>query len=312
MKIGFIGLGKMGSPMVTRLRRGGHDVVIYGRTPETVKALVKVGAVASKSVTDLVSKLRPPRVVWIMVPSGKTTEEVIVDVAGHMSIGDTIIDGGNSNYHDTKRRGKALEARGITLLDSGTSGGIWGLENGYCIMIGGNKKAYQKAEPIFKTLAPPDGYMYCGESGAGHYVKMIHNGIEYGLMQAYAEGFEILEKSEYNLNLAEICHLWNQGSVVRSWLLELSERAFKSDPGLEMITGYVADSGEGRWTVREAMDKDVPAVVLTYALMARFRSRQEESFSSKVLAALRAQFGGHAVQAKGTVEGKPGTKGKRK
>ena len=311
MKIGFIGLGKMGSPMVTRLRRGGHDVVIYGRTPEAVKALVKVGAVASKSVTDLVSKLRPPRIAWIMVPSGKTTEEVIMDVAGHMSIGDTIIDGGNSNYHDTKRRGKALEARGITLLDSGTSGGIWGLENGYCIMIGGNKKAYQKAEPIFKTLAPPDGYMYCGEPGAGHYVKMIHNGIEYGLMQAYAEGFEILEKSEYNLNLANICHLWNQGSVVRSWLLELSERAFKADPGLDKITGFVEDSGEGRWTVREAMDKDVPAVALTYALMTRFRSRQTESFSSKVLAALRAQFGGHAVQAKGTAEGKP-AKGKRK
>ncbi|MCM2271128.1 MAG: decarboxylating 6-phosphogluconate dehydrogenase [candidate division Zixibacteria bacterium] len=311
MRIGFVGLGKMGANMVTRLRRGGHDVVVYDTDPKAIKTVTALGAIAAKSTVDLAGKLRAPRIVWVMVPSGKITEAVIHDVAKHLSKGDTIIDGGNSNYHDTKRRAAELEAREIALLDSGTSGGVWGLENGYCMMIGGNKKAYQKAEPIFKTLAPADGYRYCGESGAGHYVKMIHNGIEYGLMQAYAEGFELLESSEYTLDLADICHLWNQGSVVRSWLLELSERAFKADPNLEKITGYVADSGEGRWTVREAMDKDVPAVALTYALMARFRSRQEESFSAKVLAALRNQFGGHAVKEREPDTSKP-TKGKRK
>lgn len=311
MRIGFVGLGKMGANMVTRLRRGGHDIVVYDIDPKAIKTVTALGAIAAKSTVDLASKLRTPRIVWVMVPSGKITEAVIHDVAKHLSKGDTIIDGGNSNYHDTKRRAAELEVREIALLDSGTSGGVWGLENGYCMMIGGNKKAYQKAEPIFKTLAPADGYRYCGESGAGHYVKMIHNGIEYGLMQAYAEGFELLESSEYKLDLADICHLWNQGSVVRSWLLELSERAFKADPNLEKITGYVADSGEGRWTVREAMDKDVPAVALTYALMARFRSRQEESFSAKVLAALRNQFGGHAVKEKESDTSKP-IKGKRK
>lgn len=312
MRIGFIGLGKMGANMVARLRRGGHDVVVFDTNPKAVKTVTDIGAVAAKTLVDLASKLRAPRIVWVMVPSGEITDRVIHDVASHLSKGDMIIDGGNSNYHDTKRRAAELEKREITLLDSGTSGGIWGLENGYCMMIGGNKKGFQKAEPIFKTLAPADGYMYCGNSGAGHYVKMIHNGIEYGMMQAYAEGFEILKASEYDLNLGDVCHLWNQGSVVRSWLLELSERAFKQDPALDKITGYVADSGEGRWTVQEAMDRDVPAVVLTYALMTRFRSRQEESFSSKVLAALRAQFGGHAVHEKGAADAKPVGKGKKK
>lgn len=312
MRIGFIGLGKMGGNMVKRLRRGGHDIVVYGRNPQSVKEAAAVGAVAAKSLVDLVSKLRAPRIVWVMVPAGEATEQVIHDLTKQLSNGDTIIDGGNSNYRETKRRAAEVDAKGITLLDSGTSGGIWGLENGYCMMIGGDKKAFGKAEPIFKTLAPPDGYMHCGPSGAGHFVKMIHNGIEYGMMQAYAEGFEILEKSEYDVKLAEVCHLWNQGSVVRSWLLELSERAFKQDPSLAKITGYVADSGEGRWTVQEAIDLDVPAVTLTYALMNRFRSRQEESFSSKVLAALRAQFGGHAVVEKKGADGKPAAKGKKK
>ncbi len=312
MRIGFVGLGKMGGNMVTRLRRGGHDVVVFDTNPKAVKAVTDIGAVAAKTLVDLASKLRAPRIIWVMVPSGEITEKVIREVAGHSSKGDIIIDGGNSNYHDTKRRAAELAEKEITLLDSGTSGGIWGLENGYCMMIGGDKKAYGKAEPIFKTLAPADGYLYCGASGAGHYVKMIHNGIEYGMMQAYAEGFEILEKSEYDVKLADVCHLWNQGSVVRSWLLELSERAFKQDPSLDKITGYVSDSGEGRWTVQEAMDRDVPAVVLTYALMNRFRSRQEESFSSKVLAALRAQFGGHAVVEKGSGGAKAPAKGKKK
>lgn len=296
MKIGFIGLGKMGFNMVTRLRQGGHDIVVYARSRDSVRQAETTGAVGSESISDLVRQLPKPHVVWVMVPSGDATEQVIRDVASNMSAGDIIIDGGNSNFHDTKRRGEELKKLGISFLDAGTSGGIWGLKIGYCQMIGGDDASFKIAEPLFHTLAPKDGYMHVGPSGAGHYVKMIHNGIEYGMMQAYAEGFEILKASEYKLDLGAIAALWNHGSVVRSWLLELAERAFVEDPNLEKLRGYVADSGEGRWTVQEAIDRDVPAVTLTYALMHRFRSRQEDSFAAKVLAALRNQFGGHAVK----------------
>lgn len=298
MKVGFIGLGKMGFNMVTRLVQGGHEVVAYARTRETVEDSKKKGADGANSLEELVAKLSKPKIVWVMVPSGDATEKVINDVAALLGEKDIIIDGGNSNFHDTKRRCAAIGKRGILMLDCGTSGGIWGLEKGYCQMIGGDTAAFKHAEPLFKTLAPKEGYLHVGPSGAGHYVKMIHNGIEYGMMQAYAEGFEILKASEYPLSLANISHLWNQGSVVRSWLLELAERAFTDDPNLAKIKGWVADSGEGRWTVAEAIDRDVPAVTLTYALMHRFRSRQDDSFAAKVLAALRNQFGGHAVKEK--------------
>ncbi|MDZ4723123.1 MAG: decarboxylating 6-phosphogluconate dehydrogenase [candidate division Zixibacteria bacterium] len=298
MKLGFVGLGKMGFNMVTRLRRGEHDVTVFDNNPAVVNEIEKTGAVGAPSIQAMTEQLTAPRIVWVMVPSGEITDSVITEVASGLGSGDIIIDGGNSNYHDTVARGVQLDKRGIILLDAGTSGGLWGLANGYCLMIGGEKTAFTTAEMIFKTLAPPDGYLHVGASGAGHYVKMIHNGIEYGMMQAYAEGFEILNASKYPLDISKISHLWNQGSVVRSWLLELAERAFSEDPKLEKLTGYVGDSGEGRWTVQEAIDRDVPAVSLTYALMTRFRSRQEDSFSAKVLAALRNQFGGHAVKGK--------------
>jgi 6-phosphogluconate dehydrogenase len=297
LKLGFIGLGKMGANMVTRLRQGNHEVIAFDRNHEVVSQLAKAtGAVAVDSVAKMSAMLGSPKVVWVMVPSGEITEQVIMETASHLSSGDIIIDGGNSNFHDTKRRCDVLKQKGISLLDAGTSGGVWGLKVGYCQMIGGDEAAFKATEPLYKTLAPKDGYLYVGPSGSGHYVKMVHNGIEYGMMQAYAEGFEILKASEYNIDLAKVSHLWNQGSVVRSWLLELAERAFEADPKLDGIKGYVADSGEGRWTVQEAIDRDVPAVVLTYALMARFRSRQEDSFGNKVLAALRNQFGGHEVK----------------
>jgi 6-phosphogluconate dehydrogenase len=298
MRIGFVGLGKMGLNMVTRLVQGGHEVVAFARTAATVDEAVKNGAVGAHSLKELVAQLKAPRVVWVMVPSGETTEEVIDDLSGLLSAGDVIIDGGNSNFHDTKARADRLTKKNLRFVDSGTSGGVWGLKVGYCLMVGGDKATIAMIEPILKTLAPPDGYVHTGPSGAGHYVKMIHNGIEYGMMQAYAEGFEILKASEYDLDLAAIANLWNRGSVVRSWLLELAARAFEEDPALDKIKGYVADSGEGRWTVIEAIDRDVPAVTLTYALMHRFRSRQEDSFAAKVLAALRNQFGGHAVKEK--------------
>ncbi len=298
MKIGFIGLGKMGLNMVTRLQQGGHQIVAYNRSRGPVDEAIKVGAIGAGSPADVVAKLSGKRVVWVMVPSGDTTEAVVMELAGLLSPGDVLIDGGNSNFHDTKRRAAQLAGKGITMLDAGTSGGIWGLKVGYCLMVGGEASACALVEPIFRTLAPPDGYLRIGESGSGHYVKMIHNGIEYGMMQAYAEGFEILKASEYDVDLAAVARLWNNGSVVRSWLLELAERAFADDPELVKLRGYVADSGEGRWTVQEAIDRDVPAVALTYALMARFRSRQEDSFGARVLAALRQQFGGHAVKEK--------------
>ncbi len=297
MQIGFVGLGRMGANMVRRLLRDSHEVVAYNRTPEKTKEIAGEGAVAAFSIEELVSKLKAPRAVWIMVPAGDATEAQIAELLEHLESGDTIIDGGNTNFHDDQRRHVELAAKGIRYVDAGTSGGIWGLQVGYCLMVGGDREAVQPLEPLFKSLAPEGGYLHVGGPGAGHYVKMVHNGIEYGLMQAYAEGFEIMHASEYPLDLAAIADLWMQGSVVRSWLLELAARAFKANgPDLEHIKGYVADSGEGRWTVQDAIDHDVPAPVITLSLLMRFRSRQDDSYGAKVLAALRNEFGGHAVK----------------
>jgi len=296
MEMGIVGLGKMGLNMATRLLRRGHTVVGTARSPESLELLRAAGGKPTNDVAALVAALAPPRLVWLMVPSGDVTDQVLRDAAGHMARGDILVDGGNSNYHDSMRHGEELKARGVGFLDSGTSGGVWGLENGYCLMVGGEPEHFRKAEPILRDLAPPNGYLHTGPAGSGHFVKMIHNGIEYGMMQAYGEGFEILERSRFPLDLRAIASLWNQGSVVRSWLLELLESAFAKDAALEGIRGYVEDSGEGRWTVQEAIDLSVPAPVLTLSLQARFRSRQEESFSAKVAAALRNEFGGHAVK----------------
>jgi 6-phosphogluconate dehydrogenase len=303
MQLAMIGLGKMGGNMTERLLRGGHQVVAYDRDADAVARHAKLGATGAGSLADAVKQLGSgaPRIVWVMVPAGKPVDETLDELQPLMEEDDVIIDGGNSNFHDTIRRAAALQAQGIQLIDCGTSGGVWGLENGYCLMVGGEKRAVLRCEPIFKTLAPPPpahGYSHVGPSGAGHYVKMVHNGIEYGLLQAYAEGYEILHASRDfpDLDLHAIASLWQHGSVVRSWLNELSVRAFEKDPSLAQIRGWVADSGEGRWTVQEAMDLDVPAPVITFSLLARFRSRQEDSFSAKVIAALRNEFGGHAVQ----------------
>ena len=296
MELGFIGLGRMGMNMVRRLQRDEHRVFAYDRSPDIVKEAVREGAVGAMSLRDLVSKLTPPRAVWVMVPAGEPTENTIRELSGLLQADDVIIDGGNSYYKDDARRAAELRAKGIHYVDAGTSGGIWGLQIGYCLMIGGDEPIFKRLEPICKTLAPEDGYAYMGSAGAGHYVKMIHNGIEYGLMQAYAEGFELLSKSSFKLHLPMIAELWMHGSVVRSWLLELAASALKDDPKLDRIKGYVEDSGEGRWTVFDAIEKDVPAVALTSSLYTRFRSRQEESFADKMLAALRNAFGGHAVK----------------
>jgi 6-phosphogluconate dehydrogenase len=298
MEIGFIGLGKMGMNMVRRLLSGAHQVVVYDRSPGLIHKAEQQGARGAHSLEELVRRLIPPRTAWLMVPAGDPTEKAISSLAGIMEANDVIIDGGNSNFHDDVRRAQELKGKGIHYLDVGTSGGIWGLKVGYCLMVGGEEKIYKRLVPIFKTLAPEDGYGYVGPHGAGHYVKMIHNGIEYGLMQAYAEGFELLQKSEYPLDLPKIANLWNHGSVIRSWLLELAASALEKDPKLEQIKGYVEDSGEGRWTIQEAIDKDVPLPVITLSLFARFRSRQEESFSEKMLAVLRNAFGGHTFQRK--------------
>jgi 6-phosphogluconate dehydrogenase len=299
MRIGFIGLGRMGANMVRRLVRDGHEIVIYNRTPEKTTELEAEGegAIASYSIEELVSKLEAPRAVWVMVPAGDATEAQITELLEHLEPGDTIIDGGNTNFHDDVRRHKALSEHGVRYVDAGTSGGIWGLQVGYCLMVGGDREAVAPLESIFTTLAPEGGYLHVGGPGAGHYVKMVHNGIEYGLMQAYAEGFEIMHASDYELDLAAISELWMHGSVVRSWLLELAGRAFRSNgQDLEKLKGWVADSGEGRWTVQEAIDKDVPAPIITLSLQTRFRSRQDDSYGAKVLAALRNEFGGHAVK----------------
>ena len=296
MRIGFIGLGRMGANMVRRLIRDGHDIVAYNRTAEKTKEIEGEGAEGSYSLEELVGKLEKPRAVWIMVPAGDATEAQIDELMELLEPGDTIIDGGNSNFHDSRRRHDKVAEKGLKFIDAGVSGGIWGLANGFCLMVGGDADAVQPLEPIFRSLAPPDGYLHVGATGAGHYVKMVHNGIEYGMMQSYAEGFEILHASEYELDLGGISKLWNHGSVVRSWLLELAERAFESDQDLTHLRGWVEDSGEGRWTVQEAIDLNVPAPAITLALLTRLRSRQEDSYGAKVLAALRNEFGGHAVK----------------
>ncbi|HDR67710.1 MAG TPA: decarboxylating 6-phosphogluconate dehydrogenase [Bacteroidaceae bacterium] len=298
MKIGFIGLGKMGHNMVQRLLNDKHQVVVWNIDPEPVKSLEKLGAIGSSSVDDLVEKLPGRKIVWLMVPAGKPVDDNLERLYELLNPGDIIIDGGNSNWKETQVRSARLEKRGIFFLDCGTSGGVWGLRNGYCLMYGGNKEAADYSEPIFKSLAPDDGYVYCGDSGSGHFVKMIHNGIEYGMMQSYAEGFEILEKSPFGIDLPKVADAWQYGSVIRSWLLELAVNALKEDPKLEKLEDYVPDSGEGRWTIQAAIDLDVPAPVITQSLFARFQSRQEESFAMKMLAALRNQFGGHAVKSK--------------
>lgn len=297
MQYAMIGLGRMGSNMARRLIRGGHEVVVSNRSPEPIQQLEAEGAVGAHSLGELIERLKPPRAVWISLPSGKVTENTLKELEPLLTSGDVIVESGNSFYKDTIRRAEQFRAHGIELLDQGTSGGIWGLDLGYCLMVGGTRASFERLEPAFKTLAPPDGYLYTGPSGSGHYVKMVHNGIEYGMLEAYGEGFEILKSSDFEaLDLHAISHLWNQGSVVRSWLLELAERAFLKDPALASIRGFVEDSGEGRWTVLESIEKNVPAPVLALSLLMRFRSRQDENFSAKVIAALRNEFGGHAVK----------------
>ncbi|HTV74807.1 MAG TPA: decarboxylating 6-phosphogluconate dehydrogenase [Candidatus Acidoferrales bacterium] len=300
MQLGMVGLGRMGANMTTRLLRGNHQVVVYDRSPEAVTTAAAGGATASTSLRDLVSKLSVPRTVWIMVPSGKPTDDTIHELLTLLSSGDVIIDGGNSNFRDSQARYALAKKSGVDFIDAGTSGGVWGLANGYCLMVGGDDAPVDRVESIFLTLAPPDGYAHVGPSGAGHFSKMVHNGIEYGMLAAYGEGFEILEKSEFYYDLHQLAKLWLQGSVVRSWLLELAERALRADPKLSSIRGYVEDSGEGRWTVQAAIDENVPAPVITASLFSRFVSRQEESFSAKVIAALRNEFGGHAVKYEAT------------
>jgi 6-phosphogluconate dehydrogenase len=297
MQLAMIGLGRMGGNMVQRLLQGGHQVVVFDRSADAVRAHVAMGASGARDPADVVGQLSGPRIVWVMVPAGAPVESTIEELLPGLSAGDIIIDGGNSNYKDSIRRAARLKARGLEFIDAGTSGGIWGLTVGYCLMIGASADAFAGCEPIFRTLAPPDGYAHVGPPGSGHYVKMIHNGIEYGMLQAYAEGYEILHASkDFELDLHQISAVWNRGSVVRSWLNELAERAFAKDTELAELKGYVEDSGEGRWTVQEAIDLDVPAPVITLSLLARFRSRQSDSFGAKVIAALRNEFGGHAVK----------------
>jgi 6-phosphogluconate dehydrogenase len=300
MKLAMIGLGKMGGNMARRLLKGGHQVVGLNRSPDITKELAdEAGLTPAYSLEEAVDALGSPRLAWVMVPAGVATEEVIEGLAVLLAPGDVIIDGGNTYYKDDLRRSAALRARGIHYVDVGTSGGVWGLTEGYSLMIGGDTAVVESLRPIFGTLAgsPDQGWGYVGPNGAGHFVKMVHNGIEYGMMQAYAEGFEIMQaKREFNLDLAQIAEIWQSGSVVRSWLLDLTARALAENPGLEGIQGWVADSGEGRWTAFEAINLDVPAPIITLALQMRFASRQKESYAAKLLAAMRNQFGGHAVK----------------
>ncbi len=296
MELGMIGLGRMGANMTERLVRGGHQVITYDRSAEAIQRVVDKGAVGAASLADFVKKLSLPRAIWLMVPSGDPVDQTMDQLLPNLAKGDVIIDGGNSNYKDSIRRAEKLKTQGLHFIDAGTSGGIWGLQNGYCMMVGGEKEIVGRLEPIFLTLAPKDGYLHAGPNGAGHFVKMVHNGIEYGMMQAYGEGFELLKSSPFDLDLAKISHLWNQGSVVRSWLLELCESAFERDPKLDAIKGYVEDSGEGRWTVIEAIERGVSATALAHSLFARYASRQQDAFANKVIAALRNEFGGHAVK----------------
>ena len=320
MQLGMVGLGRMGANMVRRLMRAGHECVVFDLNPENVKALAHEGATGAESMDDFVNKLSKPRAAWVMVPAGNPTEQTVKALAEKMEAGDIIIDGGNSYFKDDVRRAKDVSPHGIHYIDVGTSGGVWGLERGYCMMVGGPKEAAEHLDPIFKTLAPgigeiektqeregmqntaEDGYLYCGPSGAGHFVKMVHNGIEYGLMQAYAEGFDIFknanskelpEEIRYDLNLADIAEVWRRGSVVSSWLLDLTAMALAENPTLSNYTGFVQDSGEGRWTIQAAIEEAVPADVLAAALFVRFRSRQEHTFAEKILSAMRMKFGGH-------------------
>jgi 6-phosphogluconate dehydrogenase len=301
MQIGFVGLGKMGGNMVHRIRRDSdHEVVAFDFNADAVAAAESHGASGASSLEELVGQLQAPRVVWVMVPAGDPTEQTVQQLAGLVEAGDVIVDGGNTNWHDDVRRAEALSGQGIHYVDVGTSGGVWGLEVGYCMMVGGPDEGVQRLAPVLDVLAPPEGWRHFGSPGAGHFVKMVHNGVEYGLMQAYAEGFELMHKAPFDISLQEVAGLWNRGSVVRSWLCELAERAFAEEGNdLADIGGHVADSGEGRWTVVDAIDHDVPTPVITSALYARFYSRGNGDFSHRVLAALRNQFGGHAVEKTG-------------
>jgi len=320
MQLGMVGLGRMGGNMARRLMRGGHSMVVWNKTADPIKQLAGEGATPSSSLEDLVAKLKAPRAVWVMVPAGGPTETTVQQLAQYLQAGDAIIDGGNSYFKDDVRRSKQLQAKGLHYIDVGTSGGVWGIDRGYCMMIGGPKEAVQRLDPIFKTLAPgkgdiprtpgreklggtaEDGYIHCGPSGSGHFVKMVHNGIEYGIMQAYGEGFDIFKNANskelaedirYDLNLPDIAEVWRRGSVVSSWLLDLTAMALTENPTLSEYTGFVQDSGEGRWTIQAAVDEAVPADVLTAALYVRFRSRQEHTFAEKMLSAMRQKFGGH-------------------
>jgi len=326
MQIGMVGLGRMGGNMARRLLRGGHEVVAYAADANAVRQLAGEGAVGALTLDDFVAKLKAPRVAWVMVPAGPPTEQVVTDLARRLDPGDTLIDGGNSSFKDDVRRSRTLRERKINFLDVGTSGGVWGLERGYCLMIGGDRAVVARLDPIFRTLAPgletvprtpgrersgsaaEHGYLYCGPSGAGHFVKMVHNGIEYGLMQAYAEGLDIMknanskdlpEELRYDLDLGDIAELWRRGSVVSSWLLDLTAQALAENPTLSAYTGVVADSGEGRWTIMAALEEAVPCDVLAASLFARFRSRREHTFAEKVLSAMRHKFGGHVEQPTG-------------
>jgi 6-phosphogluconate dehydrogenase len=298
MQLGFVGLGRMGGNMVHRIRRDSdNEIVAFDFSEDAVAAAEEHGAVGSGSLEDLVSKLEAPRMVWIMVPAGDPTQQTVDNLAGLLEAGDTIVDGGNTNWHDDQRRAGELSEKGIHYVDVGTSGGVWGLEVGYCMMVGGHAESVERLSPILDVLAPPDGWRYFGDAGAGHFVKMVHNGVEYGMMQAYAEGFEIMHKSEFPIDLKEVSGLWNRGSVVRSWLCELAERAFEQEGNdLSGLKGFVNDSGEGRWTIVDGIDLDVPTPVITAALYARFYSRANGDYTARVLAALRNQFGGHAVE----------------
>jgi 6-phosphogluconate dehydrogenase len=299
LELAIVGLGRMGGNMARRLHNAGHRVIAFNRSPDKTREIVGEGLEGGYTPQEVVGMLSAPRIVWLMVPAGDATEETMNEFAALLEPGDTIVDGGNSNFKDSKRRHDLMQAKGIRFVDAGISGGVWGLVNGYGTMVGGDREAVEPLEPIFTALAPPDGgYVYCGPSGAGHYTKMVHNGIEYGLMQAYAEGFEIMHASDYTLDLEAIAKAWMHGTVIRSWLLELAGRAFEQNgTDLADIKGWVADSGEGRWTVQDAIDHDVPAPIITLSLLARFSSRQDESYGAKVLAALRNQFGGHAVKS---------------
>ena len=296
MKLGMVGLGRMGGNMTTRLQQHGHQIVAFDPSADAVERAVASGAEGAATLAEMCAKLPSPKVVWLMVPAGAVTEATVQELGGLLVRGDVIVDGGNSYWRDSQRRAQQLAGGGIRFLDCGTSGGVWGLANGYCLMVGGDPEPVAVAEPAFLALAPEHGYAHVGPSGSGHFVKMVHNGVEYGLLAAYGEGFEILEKSSFDLDLEAIAGIWRYGSVVRSWLLELLHDALVNDPGLEGIRGYVDDSGEGRWTLQAALDEDVPAPITALALFSRFASRQDESFSAKVIAALRNEFGGHAVK----------------